>query len=543
MRTFEFRQGKSKKFWNIELRGRRYTVTFGGIGTAGQTQTREFADEAKAQAAHDKLIAEKVKKGYRETTPVAAAPAARRFEFDDGKSQKFWAVELQGDSFTVTYGRIGAAGQAQTKQFADADRARKECDKLIAQKLAKGYVEKAPTTAPPIQQALEQALAENPDDLAAHMAYADCLMEQGDPRGEFIQVQLALEDPARTARERKGLRGREAALLKKHARAWLGDLAPTLLGRHGVKYQFSRGWLDSLDIPELSLSNARALARTPQARLLRHLAVGRALDPEEDEEEGPQGHAADDVPEEVDERVAALYPLLRSANLKNVGVFRLGEPTDPDDFGNTWTGGWGVTVPLVRSMPRLEELYLLAHLADDDLTALFGLKTLHSLRVLQVYHAECRYPLEVLARNASLTRLTHLWLRPHGHGLNVPASGAYIDLDGVRAVLRSPHLKNLTHLRIQLCNMGDKGCGEILRSGILKRLKVLELQYGEITDDGACQLAACPDVDHLERLDLSHNSLSEDGREVLADLPLQVRTDDQFGPGQEGEYLSYGDME
>jgi uncharacterized protein (TIGR02996 family) len=44
----------------------------------------------------------------------------------------------------------------------------------------------------PTRAALETALFDHPDDLATHMAYADLLREQGDPRGEFIQVQLAL---------------------------------------------------------------------------------------------------------------------------------------------------------------------------------------------------------------------------------------------------------------------------------------------------------------------------------------------------------------
>jgi Ran GTPase-activating protein (RanGAP) involved in mRNA processing and transport len=148
----------------------------------------------------------------------------------------------------------------------------------------------------------------------------------------------------------------------------------------------------------------------------------------------------------------------------------------------------------------------------------------------------------VLARNASLGRLTHLWLRPHGLGCNVPASGAYIDLDGVRAVLRSPHLKGLTHLRVQLCNMGDAGCEEVVRSGALKRLKVLELQYGEITDAGARLLAECPDLRNLELLDLSNNSLTEAGRAALAAVPIKARTDSQFPAGEDG-YLMYGDME
>src|SRR5260370_431792 len=137
-------------------------------------------------------------------------------------------VKLQGSSFTVTFGRIGSAGQTTKKDFPDDDKAKKAYEKVIAEKLGKGYVETTPKGASspaaakpavaitPLQQSLEQALAENPDDLAAHSAYADYLMEQGDPRGELIQLQLALEDPKRPAPERKKLQQREAAALKKH---------------------------------------------------------------------------------------------------------------------------------------------------------------------------------------------------------------------------------------------------------------------------------------------------------------------------------------
>jgi uncharacterized protein (TIGR02996 family) len=81
---------------------------------------------------------------------------------------------------------------------------------------------------------LEAALVANPDDLAAHGAYADWLLEQGDPRGEFIGVQIDLEQEGRPARERKKLQKREKALLKKHGRAWLCDLAPFLIDQQGI---------------------------------------------------------------------------------------------------------------------------------------------------------------------------------------------------------------------------------------------------------------------------------------------------------------------
>ena len=75
MRSFTFSEGTSNKFWNIDLQGGQITVTFGKIGTNGQTQVKSFADDAAAKKEHDKLVAEKTKKGYAETT-VASTPAA-----------------------------------------------------------------------------------------------------------------------------------------------------------------------------------------------------------------------------------------------------------------------------------------------------------------------------------------------------------------------------------------------------------------------------------------------------------------------------------
>jgi predicted DNA-binding WGR domain protein len=63
-RQFEYRGGISKKFWNIGLDGKRHTVQSGRIGTVGKTKTKEFASEDKARASYEKLIDQKLKKGY-----------------------------------------------------------------------------------------------------------------------------------------------------------------------------------------------------------------------------------------------------------------------------------------------------------------------------------------------------------------------------------------------------------------------------------------------------------------------------------------------
>ncbi len=63
----------------------------------------------------------------------------RRFEYSQGGSQKFWEVALEGTSQMVRYGRIGTAGQSKNKVFASAAEAERETQKLITEKLAKGY--------------------------------------------------------------------------------------------------------------------------------------------------------------------------------------------------------------------------------------------------------------------------------------------------------------------------------------------------------------------------------------------------------------------
>ena len=72
----------------------------------------------------------------------------RRFEYRDQKSAKFWAIDLQGSSFQVTFGKLGKTGQTLLKEYADEATAQKEHDRLVAEKMRKGYVEVG-TPAPP----------------------------------------------------------------------------------------------------------------------------------------------------------------------------------------------------------------------------------------------------------------------------------------------------------------------------------------------------------------------------------------------------------
>jgi predicted DNA-binding WGR domain protein len=185
MPRYEFSEGTSNKFWEINLSGKSFTTTYGKIGTSGQTTIKQFKSDAEAKKEYDKLVAEKVKKGYQPSngaggsaaddddedekpakkvaTKKAAAPAKpaakaaakpaakangsnksspRYFEFVEGTSNKFWEIRLDGTSVRTKYGKIGTAGQQTLKEFDSDEKANKEYDKLVNEKTKKGYEEK-----------------------------------------------------------------------------------------------------------------------------------------------------------------------------------------------------------------------------------------------------------------------------------------------------------------------------------------------------------------------------------------------------------------
>jgi uncharacterized protein (TIGR02996 family) len=486
----------------------------------------------------------------------------RTFVFSEGKSNKFWNIDLQGARFTVTFGKVGARGQAQTKDFPDEIKAREAHDKLIAEKLAKGYVETAagrPSSPTPLQRSLEEALVEAPDDLAAHSAYADLLTEQGDPRGELIQVQLALEDAGRLAAERTRLREREHDLLKRYARQWLGDLGRFLVGKWSgpdkpYHYQFARGWLDLVRVLPFPDAVLAALARSPEARLLRRLEVvyDMRYHPFDFDQfvEGPNAALGDEEAVDTDsfyttEEAVLLPPLLASPYLTNLRVFKLGFSDTGDRVGHsTMIDTFNdcnaqQVIELLQKCPRLEELYLNTDLPGIE--RLFALPALGNLRVLQYYYGcedarrrACAYPLTALADNASLHRLTTLRLHA--------GRDATIGLEDLGAVFRSPHLPSLTHLQARMTNFGDEGCRHIIQSGAMRRLKVLDVAYGNMTDEGARLLAASPDVKNLDVLDVSRNALTSQGIAALRAAGARVVADDQHGP-DDRDYLYEVDFE
>lgn len=88
----------------------------------------------------------------------------RRWESVGEGSEKFWEAAAEGDSVTVRFGRVGAEGQRQEKQFDSAEAALRHFTKAVADKERKGYREvTASAVAATVTEAVAPALT-RPDE-------------------------------------------------------------------------------------------------------------------------------------------------------------------------------------------------------------------------------------------------------------------------------------------------------------------------------------------------------------------------------------------
>lgn len=368
-----------------------------------------------------------------------------------------------------------------------------------------------------MREAFENALRDNPDDLAGWCAFADWLAEQGDPRGEFMQTQIALEDASRSKDERRALQEREAELLAEHEAGWLGDLGPHLLARDETKprveHWWARGVLTEVRAEALTFAVAQALAAAPAARHLRALRIESALHP------AFRGDAPPKAPLPPGETAhESHFELIGAPWLARLRSFQMGDARNDADDGLTETATFAPGLEhLVAVMARVEELQLLCD--GYGLRALLALPNLSHLQVLRMVGigpaslvAEGVVPLDELARNPALAGLTHLMIHPDCYHRRDHDT---LPLPQARELFNGRHLSNLTHLQLRFSGVGDAGVDALIQSPLLRRLEWLDLRNGAVTDFGARALANCAAAKNLRRLDLSRNRLTQHGLNLL----------------------------
>ncbi len=210
---------------------------------------------------------------------------------------------------------------------------------------------------------LEQVWRE-PDRLEHRLVYADWLTERGDPRGEFIALQVAA-----ASGDQKAAR-QASALQRQHQSTWLGELDRVLT--HVV---FERGFLGACALAQNAAATEAVWARAcndPALQTVRRLEKGRG---------NSQHHAA-----------FACSPMLR--NLRALEI-----------------PAWPTLDRLLVGPPRrIETLVLLHPPRPEHLTALAKSQALPRLTKLIVVGGD-----GTLASRLERAKLTHLSLEVVQH--------------------------------------------------------------------------------------------------------------------------------
>ncbi len=558
MPRYEFSDGSSNKFWEITLQGNGFVASWGKIGTAGQSKPQTFESAEKAKKEYEKLIAEKTKKGYqlvssgsppasaKPSAPAAAAkkpapaptpknddddgdedseaPAARgkgrRFEFVEDGSSKFWEIELEGETFTARWGKIGTSGQSKTQEFDSPKEARAAAEKLINEKLKKGYEEVGGGDDAEgdgdgggdfqWNADCEAAILKNPEDPKAYLVYADWLQSHDNPVGELIALQHAKKENSDQAK----------AIIEENFEAWFGEAAAEAHEAEDLDLTWRWGFIDSVwcghqgydsssDAPEV----LNRVLSSPLARFVRSVTLGLT-----DYEDGePQAQNLVDV---LVKRAPQALQRLEVADFEY-----------PDDTEMSWAHP-GDMKSVWKAMPGLREVVfrggnLEVGKIDAPELKSFTIETggLSKENVENILGA--KWPkLETLK----------IWLGQENYGFES-------SLDDFKPLFDAKGLGSVKHLGIMNSEFADELIPALAKSKILKQLETLDLSLGTLTTDGAKALKEhLGAFKHLQSLNLKENLLDEEGIALVKTLGLNIiDAEDQRDFDPEYRYSAVGE--
>lgn len=440
----------------------------------------------------------------------------RRFELSDGKSDKFWQIEVQGSTYTVRYGRKGTDGQTSTKAFGSTEEAARQAEKAIAGKVKKGYAEvAAAASSGTTEDALIARLHADPEDADAWSVLADHLQSAGDPRGELIAVQRALtadvpaDDPRRL---------REIELLRTHGQAFFGPVVPGTDEAEVCEIEWANGYwkrvkvASTWDTEEVEAGKVLgAVLRHPSSLFLRELEVGML------EVDGEV-----DFTEAV--KILVKHGIRPSLRRLHIGAFEY-----PDDTEISWT--YHTNIEAVGAVyPALEDLTLTG--GGIDLGALKA----PNLRRLKLETGGLPAEPAAYLGKASFPALTELeiWFGTDDYGGSCGE-------EEVRAILaNTAGLPSVRRLGLKNADFQNDIAGLVGAGALVKQLTHLDLAMGTLTDEGGeALLAAMPALQHLEVLDVSENFLSEAvvGR-LREAFPGTLAASDQEAPDGDWTYTT-----
>lgn len=513
-REFEYADGKSFKFWKIELQGTDVVTQYGRIGSAGQESKKNFDSPQKAQKEYDKLVAEKLGKGYMEKSATAAAPKPseekpaskkveekapaksggklptgfREFEYSDGKSFKFWKVELQGNEVATQYGRIGSTGQETKKDFGSPEKARKEYDKLITEKLGKGYIEKSAAAAPSDGSSAKESSKGGGDESVAASTSGELspMVFNTTRSGNFESLTNFIGERVTNYREGKSVKGKSVIRVR-------------------VSYEEEDDDDGDGGEPDFT-KRLQAFLATDAALGTRGLVLGGY-----DLEGGCSGSKYGEIVKHKD-------------RLPNLKALFLGDIVQ-EECEVSWIHQSDVS-EMLEAFPQLEMLRI------RGVDGLAMSKPEHArLRALAIESGGL--PTTVISQvcRGKFPELEYLEL-----WLGTPGYNGDCRVNDLQPLLTGKLFPKLKYLGLRNAEIADDIAAVIVAAPIVDQLEILDLSLGNLSDVGANALLRLESKTNLKRLDLHHHYIGKPLQKKLKQLPFPVDLSDAQTVDEDNEF-------
>jgi predicted DNA-binding WGR domain protein len=375
----------------------------------------------------------------------------RQLVYMDAKSSKFWNIELNGSDHTVTYGRIGTSGQSGTKTFPSPEAAQKDMDKLVREKLGKGYV-----------------------DAAEAGADASGITDSADGHIPLIAFS--------SINRREDIRANAGTFVGKR----VADYDPEKLARTDVVYRFRSDWDENNVIPNLTHFLATEAAPETTA-----LIIGAW-----------HGDDQDLTPAEVIKTLIGSKP-----RLPKLAALYVGDLTSEENE-MSWIKQCDLS-PLLEAFPSLQ---FLRSRGGDGLA--FSSLRHASLRALTVETGGLDVGVIRSICMSELPKLEYLelWLGTDEYGANHSVADLQPILSGelfpnlkylglrnshladeiAAVVVNSPLIQRIETLDLSLGTLSDEGARSLLKLPASPTLKRLNLHYNFIGADLIRQLKTLP---------------------------------------------------
>jgi len=354
------------------------------------------------------------------------------------------------------------------------------------------------------------AIAANLDDDGPRQVFADWLVEQGDPRGELVHLQLAHAQLPPGDERAKEAGKRVAALLEEHGARWLGRLLE--LRKREIAFAFHRGVIGEVR-SRAAILGRNATQILAAAPLLTRVVVATDRDDNDLSKLGPLAERAREMELETPRphRLTG-WDALELPSLRVLGF-------------STITLGAGDLAVLAKT-PALESLRFFHCRFNKGVVESFG--ALRQLRALDATALHLGPRLGELASGWHLVEasLAGNELGPAGVRALLPAlaTARFVDLRGnelttaeLPALLDG--LPAVATLELGGNKLGDAGAALIAQHPAARGLTRLHLGDAGITRDGARALAAAPNLANLTSLVLTGARFDPATEELLVHSP------------------------